>query len=659
MDIPRDNQEWINWIEALKKKLPESFAAHHAPVPALVNRNIDHTLLSESATEEQVDILCDEAKEREFASVCVRLRHVAHAAQLLKDFSGVDVACVIAFPGGMDETSAKVKETKEALAFGASELDMVMKYPLLKEQKYVEVFQDIMAVREAAPKPVTLKVILETSQLNRDQIIAGAMIASMAGADYVKTSTGFNGRGATVENVELMRAVADLTGKGSRVKASGGIRTADDCVKMLKAGAERIGTSSGVKIMEQLDHGELLEQGKRKTFSHQPNPPGQNDNQDDLFTSKPSAVFTPSGGRSHTLSVAIPGSIIANAHSIEQKTLLAGAIARALAVFCVDEVVVFDDDETHTSNYHDDDTDYESPITKPNHLLSGTAPPSKGYTAYSDPSHFLAHLLSYLETPPYLRKHLFPMHPNLRTAGLLPSLDMPHHLRANEWCDYREGIVVSTNIEQGNGTQGTGTKMSKSHHHNNANHTNHNRSPGGRRGSIVDTGLSQKVVLPDISLPEHARVTVRFSPGGPDQAEPVHPSTPRAEAGYYWGYYVRRCRSLSDVFTECPFDGGYDLSFGTSERGAPVSDVLDEDPRSLPEYKHLLVVFGGVAGIEAAIRNDHQLREMIHPTDAGKLFDYWVNLLPGQGSRTIRTEEAVWLGLTSLRGLVESNNRKF
>lgn len=324
----------------------------------------------------------------------------------------------------------------------------------------------------------------------------------------------------------------------------------------------------------------------------------------------------------------------------------------------MDEVVVFDDDETHTSNYHDDDTDYESPITKPDHLLSGTAPPSKGYTAYSDPSHFLSHLLSYLETPPYLRKHLFPMHPNLRTAGLLPSLDMPHHLRANEWCDYREGIVVSTNTEQGNGTQGTGTKMSQSHHHNNANHTNNNRSPGGRCGSIVDTGLSQKVVLPDINLPEQARVTVRFSPDGPDQAEPVHPSTPRAQAGYYWGYYVRRCRSLSDVFTECPYDGGYDLSFGTSERGAPVSDVLDEDPRSLPDYKHLLVVFGGVAGIEAAIRNDHQLREMIHPTDAGKLFDYWINLLPGQGSRTIRTEEAVWLGLTSLRGLVESNNRK-
>lgn len=347
-----------------------------------------------------------------------------------------------------------------------------------------------------------------------------------------------------------------------------------------------------------------------------------------------------------------------SAQTIEQKTLLAGAIARALAVFCVDEVVVFDDDRAHTSKHNDYDTDYEAPNTSPDNLLSGAPPPSKGYTAYSDPSHFLAHLLSYLETPPYLRKHLFPMHPNLRTAGLLPSLDMPHHLRANEWCDYREGIVVSTSTDQGSPDR-NGPKRGKSHNnHGHTHYANDDRNPD-RRGSIVDTGLSQKVVLPDISLPEHARVTVRFSQGAPDQAEPVHSSAPRSEAGYYWGYYVRRCRSLSDVFTECPFDGGYDLSFGTSERGAPVSHVLDEDPHSLPDYKHLLVVFGGVAGIEAAIRNDHQLQQMsIQPSDAEKLFDYWVNLLPGQGSRTIRTEEAVWLGLTSLRGLVESNQRK-
>lgn len=332
----------------------------------------------------------------------------------------------------------------------------------------------------------------------------------------------------------------------------------------------------------------------------------------------------------------------------------------------MDEVVIFDDKEHRSRNYRHYDDGYDSPIAKTSDELNAS---TKGYTAYSDPSHFLAHVLSYLETPPYLRKHLFPMHPNLRGAGLLPSLDMPHHLRAHEWCDYREGIVLSSTPRDGRGRSGSQMSLSPNRH------SYRNLSPSSNSSqastnpttaTVVDTGLSEKVVLPDIQLPEHARVTVRFSHHGHDHyAEPVHPSAPRAEAGYYWGYYVRRCRSLSSVFTECPFDGGYDLSFGTSERGAPVGEVLEDEapyhrpPHThRPDYKHLLVVFGGVAGIEAAIRNDPQLRDMdIRPTDAGKLFDYWINLLPGQGSRTIRTEEAVWLGLTSLRGLVEGTHR--
>ena len=261
---------------------------------------------------------------------------------------------------------------------------------------------------------------------------------------------------------------------------------------------------------------------------------------------------------------------------------------------------------------------------------SGGAQNADSLTAFSNPSHYLAHLLSYLETPPHLRKRVFPMHPNLRTAGLLPSLDMPHHLRQNEWCDYREGVVV------------------------------------GQRGdtqAIVDTGLSQQVTVPAVtsrSVPEGSRVTVRFSSQDPNAlAEFVDPSTPREEAGYYWGYSVRRCSSLSSVFTECPFDGGYDLSFGTSERGIPLSDIEgNPQRRELPNYKHLLLVFGGVAGLETAVRNDPQLRDMsIRPVDVDKLFDYWVNLLPGQGSRTIRTEEAVWIGLTRLMNLVDRKHQ--
>ena len=321
-------------------------------------------------------------------------------------------------------------------------------------------------------------------------------------------------------------------------------------------------------------------------------------------------------------------------HSVEQKSFLAGSIARALAVFCVDEVVVFDDDEK--SNDHNDNNDaYDSPIAKTNDQLNGSDPRTNGFTAYSDPSHYLAHLLSYLETPPYLRKHLFPMHPNLRTAGLLPSLDMPHHLRANEWCDYREGIV--------SGSDNNGS-------------------------AVVDTGLPQKLVFPDTELQQNSRVTVRFSSQDDSQsADVVDSSAPRTEAGYYWGYYVRRCKSLSSILTECPFDGGYDLSFGTSERGAPIYRVLEQDEEEIAKddgersprgYKHMLIVFGGVAGLETAARNDPQLRDMgIRPAEVEKLFDHWVNLLPGQGSRTIRTEEAVWLGLTGLRGLFEGTHR--
>ncbi|KAL1987718.1 hypothetical protein VTN96DRAFT_2558 [Rasamsonia emersonii] len=340
---------------------------------------------------------------------------------------------------------------------------------------------------------------------------------------------------------------------------------------------------------------------KRKISQHQT---GRNDEHVD--TSKPSAIFTPKGPRLHTLSVALPGSIIENAKSHDQKTFLAGTIARALAVFSVDEVVIFDDDNPPRPGRIFDDLTTDE------------------YTATKDPSHFLAHLLSYLETPPHLRKHLFPMHPNLRTAGTLPSLDMPHHPRADEWCDYREGVVVSGD---------------------------------GEKPTLVDTGLPKKIQLNDYDIPSKTRVTIKF--GSRDSyekdAEPVDPAEPREQAGYYWGYSVRRCGSLSAVFTECPFDGGYDLSFGTSERGAPISQVLAE-PSSIPKYRHLLVVFGGVAGIEAAITADPGLLEKgLTPATAGELFDYWVNVLPDQGSRTIRTEEAVWLGLMGLRGLVERN----
>jgi hypothetical protein len=306
-----------------------------------------------------------------------------------------------------------------------------------------------------------------------------------------------------------------------------------------------------------------------------------------------------------------------------------------LTVFCVDEVVIFEDEnrtgKTRHVNEHNTDE----------------------YTGFLDPSHFLAHLLAYLETPPYLRRQLFPMHPNLRTAGTLPSLDMPHHLRGNEWCDYREGVVVSEHGESAlvnNADDSNGQKKRK---------RKGTEKASAKKPTLVDTGF-RKIQLSNYEIPENTRVTMKFmSRDNPEEgAEPVDPAAPRVEAGYYWGYTVRRCSSISSVFTECPFDGGYDLSFGTSERGSPVSSILAEQGQgpSIPKYNHLLVVFGGVAGIEAAIACDQDLIDKaLAPEDAAELFDYWVNVLPGQGSRTIRTEEAVWLGLMALKDVVERN----
>lgn len=205
------------------------------------------------------------------------------------------------------------------------------------------------------------------------------------------------------------------------------------------------------------------------------------------------------------------------------------------------------------------------------------------------------------------------MHPNLRTAGTLPSLDMPHHLRSNEWCEFREGVTVGEPT---------------------------------RYGSTVDVGLPQRYTIPGVQIPSKTRVTLQLNEQS-TEADAVAPTAPKEEAGYYWGYVVRRCPSLSTVFTECPYDGGYDASIGTSERGEPITKALDGQP-SRPE--HMLVVFGGVAGLEVAAKGDPELEAKgINAENVSELFDYWINILPGQGSRTIRTEEAVWLGLMGLR----------
>ncbi|KAB8356665.1 hypothetical protein FH972_024242 [Carpinus fangiana] len=395
-------------------------------------------------------------------------------------------------------------------------------------------------------------------------------------------------------------------------------------------------------------------------------------------TSKPTAVFTPGKGRPYTVSVALPSSIIAksvpsasskderltniSAQTHEQKTALAGTLARAFAVFCVDEVVIFADGPSSPAS---STARHNNP-----HAADDAA---SGYTAFSDPAHFLEHLLSYLETPPHLRRVLFPHHPNLRTAGSLQSVDMPHHLKVEEWCAYREG-VASAPFSEANGGSGKKAKKEKK----------------GEEYTTVNTGLPNPVVVPG-AIPPHARVTVKFddsepptSTASPLRATAVAPSVPREEAGYYWGYTVRQAASLSGVFTEAPWQGGYDFCVGTSERGVTLAAFMEEqrvasapsesdsssdsssnsdsssesdadEVKKAPQWRHLLLTFGGVAGLENALTHD-QILQTKGIEDPKDLFDAYVNLVPQQGSRTIRTEEAVWCGLMGLRGWVLQND---
>lgn len=296
-------------------------------------------------------------------------------------------------------------------------------------------------------------------------------------------------------------------------------------------------------------------------------------------TSKPSAIHVPQGGRQYTVSIALPGSIITNVPTHELKSHLAASIARTAAIFCVDEIVVYDD---------------------------GTPEKESGL---SDSTTFLIRLLEYMETPQYLRKALYPMHRDLKFAGLMHPLDCPHHLRHEEASAFREGIAVE-NVDN---------------------------------NTLINTGLANPVSVLG-TCPLGRRVTVQLEP-----PQIVSRNAPREKLGYYWGYQTRKARDLSSVFTACPWAGGYDASVGTSERGSP----LDEIASSIPPFYHLLIVFGGVAGLEQAIQSDLLLRG----TQPQDLFDFWVNVCPNQGSRTIRTEEASLITLAILKSTIQAKGQ--
>nr|KAF6283166.1 SPOUT domain containing methyltransferase 1 [Pipistrellus kuhlii] len=234
----------------------------------------------------------------------------------------------------------------------------------------------------------------------------------------------------------------------------------------------------------------------------------------------------------------------------------------------------------------------------------------------------LARILQYLECPQYLRKAFFPKHQDLQFAGLLNPLDSPHHMRQDEESEFREGVVVDRPTRAG-------------------------------QGSFVNCGMKKEVKI-DKNLEPGLRVTVRLSQQQLAESKTyrgkvVSSQDPRTKAGLYWGYTVRLASCLSAVFAEAPFQDGYDLTIGTSERGSDVASA------QLPSFRHALVVFGGLQGLEAGVNADPNLEV----TEPSVLFDLYVNTCPSQGSRTIRTEEAILISLAALQpGLTKAGAQR-
>lgn len=216
-----------------------------AILPSDLAKYIDHTLLKPESSAEQVDQLCDEAAEYHFHSVCVNSSMVERCARRLGG-TGVKVCAVVGFPLGAMDSRTKSFEARNAVANGAEEIDMVLNVGALKAGNLKTVREDMLAVRRACRKGIILKVILETCLLTDEEKVLGCQIAKDIGADFVKTSTGFSKGGATVADVALMRRVV---GPAMGVKAAGGIRSFEDAVQMIRAGATRLGTSSGVMLV--------------------------------------------------------------------------------------------------------------------------------------------------------------------------------------------------------------------------------------------------------------------------------------------------------------------------------------------------------------------------------------------------------------------------
>lgn len=352
--------------------------------------------------------------------------------------------------------------------------------------------------------------------------------------------------------------------------------------------------------------------------------------------------FAGSPSRS-TLSVAIPASIAGNAQSFELRAYLVGQIARTLAVFGVDEVVVYEDKCRDVAE---------------NEGRSSSSAEWVGF-ACSKWMEFFVKNLRYLETPQYLRKSLFRFDSDFKFAGLQNPIDAPHHMRISEWLPYRQGVAVP------------GPRLYKGPI----------SSERRGKGSWVNCGLPVEAWI-SAEVQVNSRVTIKMS----SESEALHrqlcsefkktgrypeirshfsgklvdDSAPYRKKGIYWGYRVRPASSLRSVFADSEYQGGYDLKIGTSERGEPVgrSFRLCASGREGPEprgFKHVLVVFGGLGGLEDVLGDPQCSLDKVG--DPSSLFDMYINICPEQRSRTIRTEEALGLTLALLRPHLLENNK--
>ena len=233
-----------NILDCGAERIGSKAGFNGAAIDANMAARIDHTLLKPDATREQLMKICEEAKQYSFATVCVNSANIPLVARQLLG-STVKPIAVVGFPLGAATSQAKAFEAREAIHAGAEEIDMVINIGALKSKDYKTVFEDIKTVVEAS-RPHKVKVILETSQLSDEEKVISCALAKTAGAAFVKTSTGFGGGGATVEDITLMRRIV---GSDMEVKASGGIRTREDAQKMIRAGADRIGASASVVIV--------------------------------------------------------------------------------------------------------------------------------------------------------------------------------------------------------------------------------------------------------------------------------------------------------------------------------------------------------------------------------------------------------------------------